>query len=106
MRVAVVGLRLAATVAERVELLDIAKPHVGLLVDPCAQAHFKCAMGQRIERAGRQSCLPGRIGARHKDHRLVVRHGDDGRREVDLDGHGGRAGAILLLIHSLSLARA
>jgi hypothetical protein len=45
---------MAAAVAERVELLDVADAQPGLLLDPGAQADLEGAMRQRVERAERE----------------------------------------------------
>ena len=61
MRIAVAGARMAAAIAERIELLDIAERHAGLLGDPGAQADLEGAMPHRIEWAGGQR--GARVGA-------------------------------------------
>ena len=55
MRAGVAGARMAAAVAEGVELLDIADGEPGLRLDPGAQADLEGAVRQRIERTERQA---------------------------------------------------
>ena len=49
MRIAVAGAGVSSAIAERIQLLDIAKRRAGLLGDPFAQANFEGAMPDRIE---------------------------------------------------------
>src|SRR5262249_23939051 len=55
MRPVVAGNGVAAAVAERVELLDVADRKASLRLDPAAQADLEGVMRERIERARRQA---------------------------------------------------
>ena len=78
---------MAAAVAERIELLDIADAQAGLLLDPGAQADLEGAVRQRIERAERQAGarLAALAVARHQDRGLPILHGDDRGGEANFD---------------------
>ena len=52
----IAGLRVPAAVAERIELLNIAKPQTRLFLDPGAQADLEGAVRDRIERTEREAC--------------------------------------------------
>ena len=84
MRAGVAGLGMAAAVAERVELLDIAEPQAGLRLDPGAQADLEGAVARRIERAERQAGAPV-AAARDQDQRLIALDRDDRGGQADLD---------------------
>src|SRR5215468_4885881 len=73
-----------ATVAKRVELLDITEPQSGLLLHPGAQPDLEGAMGDGIERTERK---PGQlvVAARGEDSWLVAVDRDDRRGQADLD---------------------
>ena len=79
--------RVAAAVAEGVELLDIAERSAGLRLDPGAQADLEGAVRQRIERAERQpgARLVRLAVARDQDRRLPVLDRDDRGGQADLD---------------------
>ena len=85
-RAGVVRPRMAAAVAERVELLDIADGERGLRRHPGAQADLEGAVRQRIERAERQAGAGAalRIGG-DQDARLLRLDRDDRRGQSDLD---------------------
>ena len=55
MGVGVAGLGVAAAIAERIELLDIAEPQSRLLFHPGAQADLEGAVRDRVERAERKA---------------------------------------------------
>ncbi len=78
---------MAAAIAERVKLLDIADAQARLRLDPFAQPDLERAMRQRIERTERQA--GARFGfstvSRHQDRRLAVLHRDDCRGQPDFD---------------------
>ena len=61
MRAGVVGARMAAAIAEGVELLHIADGEPGLGPDPGAQADLEGAMRGRVERTERQPRAGGAL---------------------------------------------
>jgi len=81
--------RVPVSVAEGVELLDIAKPETGLLGDPGPQTALQRPVAARIEGTGWQGCYP-RVLARHSANRQdqgnLVGHRDDDRVQADPDG--------------------
>lgn len=86
MRLAITQLRMAAAIAESVELLDIAERYAGLFADPGAQADVERAMRQRIERARRQRRLAAvapDIG--NQNGRIIPDDRRDRRCQIDLD---------------------
>ncbi len=96
MRRGVARPRMAAAIAEGVELLHIADSEAGLRLDPGAQADLEGAVRERIERTegkpGAGLALAAVTG--HENGRLLALDGDDGGGEPDLDrrergfGHG------------------
>src|ERR1700759_5719201 len=86
MHVGIARLRMPAAVAESVQLLDIAQPQPGLLLDPGAQADLEGAVRDRVEGAERKAVELVAAGAgRGEDQGLVALDRDDGRGEADLD---------------------
>src|SRR5262249_27191419 len=95
--------RVAAAIAEGVELLDVADRKAGLGLDPGAQPDFEGAMRQRVERPEREPraglALGGVTG--HQNGRLLALHRHDRGGEPDLDrrergfGHGGSVARAL-----------
>ena len=91
------GLGVAAAVAERIELLDIAEIEPGLPLHPFAQADLEGPVRARREQAEgkRVPCARScRAGPHHEDVGLLVAHRDDGGVEPKLDL---RVGASRLL---------
>src|SRR5262249_21383424 len=82
--VGVAGSRMAAAIAEGVELLDIAEPQPRLLLDPVAQADLEGAVLERIERAEGQAC-EGSFAARGEYQGLGVLGRHDRGGQTDLD---------------------
>ena len=79
-------LRVAAAIAERIKLLDIAEFDSRLLGNPASEAAFERAVLERRERARRQTVLRSiSFFAHGKNHRLVVEHGNDGGIEADFN---------------------
>ena len=77
---------MAAAVAERVELLDIADAQAGLRLDPGAQADLEGAVRQRIERAERQAGARCRLCRRPRPGcGLAVLDRDDRGGQPDFD---------------------
>ena len=93
MHAGVVGPRVAAAVAERVELLDIADGDRCLRRHPVAQADLEGAVRQRIERPERQARANAafRIGG-DENARLLGLHRDDGRGQPHFDRRQMRVG--------------
>src|SRR5262245_9717635 len=87
-RPAVALLGMAAAIAERVELLDIADREAGLRLDPAAQADLEGVVLKRIERTGREAG-ERRPFARRQGQRIVAVDRDDRGGEPDLDGGAG-----------------
>src|SRR5262249_31904434 len=89
--------RVAAAIAEGVELLDVADGKAGLGLDPGPQPDFEGAMRQRVERPEREPRAGLALGgvAGHQNGRLLALHRHDRGGEPDLDrrergfGHGG-----------------
>src|SRR5499426_483766 len=95
--------RVAAAIAEGVELLDVADRKAGLGLDPGPQPDFEGAMRQRVERPEREpraGLSPGGV-AGHQNGRLLALHRHDRGGEPDLDwrergfGHGGSVARAL-----------
>ncbi len=92
--------RIAAAVAESIELLHIAEIEAGLLGHERPQRQFEGASALRIEGAERQAHQGGwpagaRVVRTHGEHhRLAVADGDDHGREAD-DDRGGHPEAAL-----------
>ena len=73
------GPGVAATVAERIELLDITEPQSRLFLHPGAQADLESAVRHRVERAERKPGeLVGVAAGRGEDQWLVAFDRDDG----------------------------
>ena len=96
MRAGVARPRVAAAVAEGVELLDIADVERGLRRHPGAQADLEGAVRQRIERAERQAGAGARFAGvgGDQDARLVRLHRDDRGGEPDFDRGERRVSAM------------
>src|SRR6266478_2204572 len=90
--------RVAAAIAEGVQLLHIANRKAGLRLDPRPQPDFEGAVRERIERPERQprARLTRGAVAGHENGGLLVLHRHDRGGEPDLDrrergvGHGGK----------------
>ena len=81
---------MAAAVAERVELLDVADAQPGLLLDPGAQADLEGAMRQRVERTeGKSGAHIGLVVARNEDRGLTGLNADDRGGQPDFDRREG-----------------
>ncbi len=91
--------RVAAAIAEGVELLHVADGERGLLGGEGAQPNVEGAMRQRIERARRQPHEVAAARRRDQDLRRVFLDRDDGGDEADLDLRAGFRG------HGRKLAR-
>src|SRR6516165_2780200 len=95
--------RVAAAIAEGVQLLHIADRKAGLRLDPRPQPDFEGAVRERIERPERQrrARLARGAVAGHENGRLLVLHRHDRGGEPDLDrrergvGHGGSVASAL-----------
>src|SRR6202011_179366 len=86
MGIGVAGLGMPAAIAERIELLDIAKPESRLFFYPGAQADLEGAVRHRIERTERQPgerAAPATCGG--EDQWLVAFDRDDGGGQADFD---------------------
>ena len=80
------GERMAAAIAEGVELLDITQPQPGLFLHPGTQADFEGAMRDGVERAERQAGeFVAVMARRNQNQRFVALDRDDGRGQSDLD---------------------
>src|SRR5262249_8840021 len=95
--------RVAAAIAEGVELLHVADRKAGLGLDPGAQPDFAGAMRQRVgrhEREPRAGLAPGGV-AGHQNGRFLGLHRHDRGGEPDLDrrergfGHGASVARAL-----------
>src|SRR5262249_28937391 len=86
-RAGVARQRVAAAVAEGVELLDVADPQARLRLDPVAQTDFEGVVRERIEWAERQAVgfIAVMAVARDQDRPRVRLHGDDRRGQSGLD---------------------
>ena len=84
------GPGMAAAVAERVKLLDVADPQAGLLLDPGAQADLEGAVRQRVERTEGKSRAQIRfVVARNEDCGLTGLNADDRGGQPDFDRREG-----------------
>src|SRR5581483_10767981 len=84
---AVARLRVAAAIAEGVELLHVAERQSGLRRDPRAQSDFESTMRNRIEgsrwKSGQALILAGLGGG--EDQRFVIVNGDNRGGQTNLD---------------------
>jgi hypothetical protein len=94
--------RVAAAIAEGVELLHIADRKAGLGLDPGPQPDLESAMRQRVERPERQPRAGLALGgvAGYQNGRLLALHRHDRGGEPDLDRRKQGFG------HEASVARA
>ncbi len=84
-RAGVARMRMAAAVAEGIELFDIADIERGLRRHPFAQADLEGAVREGIECAGRQAGARLVAVAGDEHRRLLVLHRDDRDGQPDLD---------------------
>src|SRR6185369_8200182 len=78
-RADVTGHGMAAAVAERIELLDVAELEGALFGDPRPQARLECAMRDRIKRPEGQGVGLAILAGDGEDQGLLVVDGDDRR---------------------------